>query len=107
MKSISSPAGGDNVAARLKARVDTNSTGPVPAQAQATAETATEKPARSRGTEMDRRSWYMPKDSADALAELVEQLYWETRQPKQAILAAVVDEVLARRAQVERRLGKR
>ncbi|MGW2251396.1 hypothetical protein ACWCXH_14445 [Kitasatospora sp. NPDC001660] len=56
---------------------------------------------------MDRRSWYMPKASAGALAELVDELYWETRQPKQAILAAVVDEVLARRAQVERRLGKR
>ncbi|MFF2077101.1 hypothetical protein ACFVXG_20355 [Kitasatospora sp. NPDC058162] len=74
------------------------SKGPVPAQANAA-------PAGG-STAMDRRSWYMPKASADALAELVDDLHWETRRPKQEILAAVVAEVLARRAQVERRLRK-
>lgn len=62
--------------------------------------------ARQRSAEMDRRSWYMPAASADALSELVDNLHWETRLPKATILRAVVDEVLARQSHIERRLKR-
>ncbi len=64
---------------------------------------AVEPPART-STEMDRRSWYMPKASADALAALVEELHWETRQPKQAVLAALVEVAVQHRDQVAKKL---
>lgn len=57
-----------------------------------------------RAPEMDRRSWYMPKTSADALAELVEGLFWETKQPKHAVLAALVEELVKHRAEVVTKL---
>ena len=53
---------------------------------------------------MDRRSWYMPKASADALAAAVDDLYFATRKPKHAILAALVDAALAARSDVQARL---
>lgn len=55
--------------------------------------------------EMDRRSWYMPRASADALAEAVEGLHWQTRQPKHVILAALIEAALQQRDQVARRLS--
>ena len=51
-------------------------------------------------TVMDRRSWYMPKASADALAELVDGLHWETRRPKHEILAELVEIMIANRDKV-------
>lgn len=39
---------------------------------------------------MDRRSWYMPRDSAEALAAAVDDLHWSTRRPKHEIVAALV-----------------
>jgi len=39
---------------------------------------------------MDRRSWYMPKVSADALGDAVEELHYATRQPKHVVMAAMV-----------------
>lgn len=53
---------------------------------------------------MDRRSWYMPKASADALASVVDDLYFATRRPKHEILAALVDAAVAARSDVQARL---
>ncbi len=53
---------------------------------------------------MDRRSWYMPKASADALAAAVDDLYFATRKPKHEIIAALIDAALAARADVQTRL---
>lgn len=53
---------------------------------------------------MDRRSWYMPKASADALAATVDDLHFATRKPKHEILAALVDIALAARADIQARL---
>lgn len=53
---------------------------------------------------MDRRSWYMPKESADALAAALEELHYATRQPKHAIMAALVAVALEHLEDVEQRV---
>lgn len=55
---------------------------------------------------MDRRSWYMPKESADALAAALEELHFTTRQPKHVIMAALVDVALERLPAVEQRVKR-
>lgn len=62
---------------------------------------------RSQGTGMDRRSWYMPKVSADALADAVEDLHYDTRQPKHEVLRVLVEIALEHRAEIRSRLRKR
>ncbi|MFF8577060.1 hypothetical protein ACF06L_38140 [Streptomyces sp. NPDC015408] len=56
---------------------------------------------------MDRRSWYMPKESADALAAAVEELHFATRQPKHVIMAALVSVALEQLPAVEQRIRDR
>ena len=58
----------------------------------------------ARTAEMDRRSWYMPRESADALAQLVDDLHYATRRPKHEVLAAVIAVALAHRSEIETRL---
>ncbi|MFS1305184.1 hypothetical protein [Streptosporangium longisporum] len=53
---------------------------------------------------MDRRSWYMPVESAAALAQLVDDLHYTTRRPKHEVLAAIIDGALARRAETQKKL---
>ncbi|MFD5234881.1 hypothetical protein ACFWJ5_41670 [Streptomyces qaidamensis] len=53
---------------------------------------------------MDRRSWYMPKESADALAAALEELHFATRQPKHVLLAALVNVALDHLPAVEQRV---
>ncbi|RIH58440.1 hypothetical protein D3C59_33435 [Streptomyces sp. SHP22-7] len=53
---------------------------------------------------MDRRSWYMPRASADSLAEVVEDLHYDTRQPKHEVLRALVEVALEHRAEARARL---
>lgn len=53
---------------------------------------------------MDRRSWYMPKETADALAAALEELHWSTRQPKHVIMAALVTAALEQLPAVEQRI---
>ena len=53
---------------------------------------------------MDRRSWYMPKASADSLAVAIEDLHFATRRPKHEVLAALVDAALADYPAVQARL---
>jgi membrane-bound lytic murein transglycosylase MltF len=55
---------------------------------------------------MDRRSWYMPKDSADALAAALQDLYWSTHRPKHEVLAALIETALAHRDEVQARLSQ-
>jgi hypothetical protein len=53
---------------------------------------------------MDRRSWYMPKATADALSAAVDELFFATRRPKHEILAALVDAALSEYPAVQARL---
>ncbi|MGW6455121.1 hypothetical protein ACWF94_04210 [Streptomyces sp. NPDC055078] len=46
----------------------------------------------------------MPRESADALAKVVEELYFTTRRPKHEVLAAFVSVVLEHIPEAERRL---
>ncbi|MFD8534320.1 hypothetical protein ACFV0L_43620 [Streptosporangium canum] len=54
---------------------------------------------------MDRRSWYMPAESAAALAQLVDDLHFGTRRPKHEVLTAIVAVAGAHRAEIEKRLS--
>jgi hypothetical protein len=53
---------------------------------------------------MDRRSWYMPKESADALAAALDELHFTTRQPKHVVLAALVSVALGHLGDVQRQI---
>lgn len=53
---------------------------------------------------MDRRSWYMPKAVADALAEAVEDLHYDTRKQKHEVLRALVEVALEHRGEARARL---
>ena len=54
---------------------------------------------------MDRRSWYMSKTVADALAEEVDELHFATRRPKHEVLAALVTVAIEHRDEVRARLA--
>ncbi|MFJ2753593.1 hypothetical protein [Streptomyces sp. NPDC087297] len=41
--------------------------------------------------EMVRRGWYATRESGDALALLVDEIYWETREPKYQIISALFE----------------
>ncbi|MFJ9799862.1 hypothetical protein [Streptomyces sp. NPDC101145] len=60
-----------------------------------------------KGTEMDRRSWYMPKQTADALAEVVEELHFETRQPKYVVLSELIAMALEQHEAAVQRLHEK
>lgn len=115
-KKLPPPSGSDQLAAVLRRRhapeppaeapapppaaPDPQPVAPAPAQAAPpvpdAAPTAPAKPSpTARAQEMDRRSWYMPKATADALAAAVDDLHYATRAPKHAVLAAVIDVALA------------
>jgi predicted transcriptional regulator len=57
--------------------------------------------------EMTRRSYYLPKEAADALAEALDDLHYATRRPKHAVLAEMLAVALEHRADVEARLARR
>jgi hypothetical protein len=54
---------------------------------------------------MDRRSWYMPKASADTLAATIDELHWATHRPKHEILAALVEVAAAHKDDARAQLG--
>lgn len=112
-KTFPAPDGGDLTALLRQRRATTDEipeTFQAPPAAPAVEAVAVERPVapakekRAASTEMDRRSWYMPKASADALAALVDELHWETRQPKQAVLAALIEVAVQHRDQVAKKL---
>lgn len=57
------------------------------------------QPAKPK-TKMVRRSWYLPEETANSLAELVDELHFETRQPKHAVLDALLQAAIAQREPV-------
>lgn len=61
-------------------------------------------PASSRETTATRRSWYLPKDIADELARVVDDLHYATRRPKHEVLGAIVAVALAHPDEIEQRL---
>jgi hypothetical protein len=105
-KQLPPPPGGDDLSAVLRRRhqpaaapldggqADAPASPPPTAPAtRAAAEQTPAAPGRRSTTSaapMDRRSWYMPRSSADALAAAVEDLHWQTRRPKHEVLAAIV-----------------
>lgn len=120
-KSLPPAPGGDHLAAALRARHQSDPTSvphrppavedpppavpnqPQPETAQATARVPEQKP---RST-MVRRSWYLPAETADALAELVDDLHHETRAPRHVIWAAIGAQLAAQREQLRDRLPPR
>lgn len=56
---------------------------------------------------MDRRSWYMSKAVADALAEEVDELHYATRRPKHEVLAALIAVAMEHRDEVRARLTEK
>ncbi|MBV9026069.1 MAG: hypothetical protein JO362_20300 [Streptomycetaceae bacterium] len=66
--------------------------------------TAAGTPEQPSKATMDRRSWYMPRESADALSTAVEELHQVTRKPKHAVMAALVAVALDHLSEVEQRV---
>lgn len=62
----------------------------------------THKEPRSAG----RRSFYVDYAAFDALAEVVEELHWETRRPKHEVLAAAFALATERPDEIRARLAK-
>ncbi|MFG3323962.1 hypothetical protein ACGF3J_38580 [Streptomyces sp. NPDC048171] len=102
-------SGGQDLTALLRARHTRSDDGDAPApQTPAPAAPApVQRSSRAKGPAMDRRSWYMPKESADALAAAVEELHFATRQPKHVIMAALVSVALEQLPAVEQRIRDR
>lgn len=98
-KQLPPPGGGRDIEAMLRRRrVQTDDEAPpVEPKPQPAA-------AAPRGGGMDRRSWYMAKQTADALAAVVEDLHYATRKPKHVVLSELVAVALEHQAEVERRL---
>jgi len=108
-KQLPPPAGGDDLTALLRsrhARTDDAPPTPPPAAPKRprTVPEPPPRPARDKGPTMDRRSWYMPKESADALASALEEIHFTTRRPKHVILAALVAVALEQLDDVRERL---
>ena len=107
-KQLPPPANGGDLTALLRsihARTD-DGEAPAPQTPAPAAPAATQRPARAKNTAMDRRSWYMPKETADALAAALEELHWSTRQPKHVIMAALVSVALEQLPAVEERVKR-
>ncbi|WP_163549148.1 hypothetical protein [Candidatus Frankia nodulisporulans] len=114
-KELPPPAGADDLTALLRSRRAAASQ-PVPAvetgeTEDGAAPSAPPIPQRRRAPRtaplapaMDRRSWYMPRASAAALAAAVEDLHYATRQPKHAVLAALLAVALEHQDDARRRL---
>ncbi|MFF7139583.1 hypothetical protein ACFZBZ_45795 [Streptomyces sp. NPDC008196] len=101
-KNLPPPSGGDDLEALLRRR----RTPPEEAVAPVAPVAPPEEKAKpqAQGSGMDRRSWYMPKSSADALAAAVEDLHFDTRRPKHEVLRALVEVALEHRGEAVARL---
>lgn len=101
-KNLPPPSGGDDLEALLRRRRTPPPEDVAPVAPVAPPEEKA-KP-RAQGAGMDRRSWYMPKSSADALAAAVEDLHFDTRRPKHEVLRALVEVALEHRGEASARL---
>lgn len=105
-KHLPPPSSGQDLTALLRARhaqTDDTPAPTLPAPARSAPEPAP-RPARTKGPAMDRRSWYMPRESADALAAAIEEMHFTTRRPKHVILAALVSVALDHIEDVQRQI---
>ncbi|SBW27294.1 hypothetical protein [Protofrankia symbiont of Coriaria ruscifolia] len=84
------PPTGDDLTDLLRRRREQDQT---PALAPAAS-----RPARA-STDMDRRSWYMRKDTADALAAVVDDIHFATRASKHVVLSVLIDIATERHAE--------
>lgn len=90
-KQLPPPSSGQDLTALLRSRhANTEDRPAAPVPAPAAPPEPAPRPTRAKAPGMDRRSWYMPRESADALASAIEELHFSTRQPKHAVLAALV-----------------
>lgn len=90
-KQLPPPSSGQDLTELLRSRHARTDDDAPASQAPAPAAPApVQQPTRAKRSAMDRRSWYMPKESADALAAALEELHFTTRQPKHVIMAALV-----------------
>ncbi|MFF4653705.1 hypothetical protein [Streptomyces sp. NPDC001380] len=103
-------SGGADLTALLRSRhvpsdaAAAPSPAPAPRKAPHGPSEAAQRPGKGPAAVMDRRSWYMPKEAADALAQAVEELHYATRRPKHVVMAAVVQVALAHLDEVQRRV---
>lgn len=56
---------------------------------------------------MRRRSWYLPSDVSDRLAEVVDEIHWATHRPKHEILAAAMTVAVEHQEEILARLNGR
>jgi hypothetical protein len=112
-KPLPPPPGGDDLQAALQRRLrrddeDSPPSGDASGATRTTDESGSTRRTRAKSATplMDRRSWYMPKDSADALAAALQDLYWSTHRPKHEVLAALIETALAHRDEVQARLSQ-
>lgn len=100
-KNLPAPSGGDDLTELLRRRRDPSTPAAPPSPPDPGPGPAGP---RRRGA-MDRRSWYMPTATAEALTAAVEDLHFATRAPKHEILTALVDVALAHRDEIAARLA--
>lgn len=103
-KQLPPPTGGRDLAAVLKRRHEAESDARVESPAATPARPKTAPSETTRAQEMDRRSWYLPKATADALTNAVSDVHWLVRQPKHAVLAAIIEVALTHLDEVEVKL---
>ncbi|MBP5918808.1 hypothetical protein F3K34_44330 [Streptomyces sp. LBUM 1486] len=106
-KKLPPPGGGKDIEALLRRRRVRTDDEQAQPEAAPDPEPVPEKPADRQRSGMDRRSWYMARASADALAAAVEDLHYETRNPKHVVLSELVAVALEHREEVAERLRKR
>lgn len=102
-KNLPPPSGGDDLEALLRRR-RVNTGDPETVAPVAPVAPRQQGGVRPQGTGMDRRSWYMPRYVADALADAVEDLHYDTRNPKHEVLRALVEVALEHRDEARARL---
>ena len=59
---------------------------------------------KKSGPEMDRRSWYMPREIADVLTAEIDDLHYTTRKPKWAVLSAIIAVAMDHKDEIRARL---
>lgn len=107
-KQLPPPSGGQDLTALLRTRHARTEADPAPAPPEPRREPTApvQPPARAKGPAMDRRSWYMPKETADSLAAAVDELHFTERLPKHVVLAALVAVALEHTEDVRRALRR-
>lgn len=85
-KDLPAPKISDDINAMLHSRYRSDDADDEGKAAEPRAKTA---PAKEK-TKMARRSWYLSEAVADELSEAVDEIHYSTRQPKHAVLDALI-----------------